>query len=589
MLNLLRGQASGSVLVRLMISDPALRSVPWEAMKGPGDADAALACNTKVRLVRGVYSDTPSVPREVRGAVRILAVAPEEMAYAVHGLEAELAPQIEAGLVEWLEPAKGEGARWPNLVQRLQRSPWPHVIHVVAHGRVEAGQSQLLLEPQGGRWTPTETLASALSGRVADELRLVYLESCSGGEAGAQVSTAERLAATGVDAVVAHLWTADAAAARTVALQFYSALTTTAAGDIAASLSQARLAIAGTSNAEFLCPVLYLRGNDPVLFDFKRRKLQSRPARSASGGASGGSLTPRLLELLDDLQEALDDACTVFIGERVGPRDNIWGDEALRSRLLSRLDLEEEGRFEPLAQLLQRYELVTARDDLRDLLQDVLDPLAEEDETSSPLLEGLARAARPGLFVTLLWLPVVEHALARQQPDQDIVVLQPQDPAFERALRVYRRRAGSIRFEVDDDGLEEVDFGRDLVVLRLFGGYLATNARLRGKPVLTDDDRLRNLVEVDNLPRTVLAYVRHHPMVVLGLSPVRWSDRQLLHGLVGDQPLRRGSLAFVAGAARESERAFWTAEGGPAGRSGRVKVHTQTDLAEALAAASPGG
>ncbi len=583
-LNRLIGQGEGEVLIKLMVSDPTLRAVPWEAMKGPTDADPALALNSRVRVVRGVHSTEEGDPREVRGAVRVLAVAPQEMAYAVRGLEEELAGEIEAGRVEWLEPTVGTGASWKNLVQRLQRGPWPHILHIIAHGRVHDGKPQVLLEDTGGAWTDTEVLAQALTGkRVSDELRLVYLESCQGGDAGAHASSAERLARSAADAVVAHLWTADAKHARTAALQFYGALVDTANGDVAAALSLARLALAGT--AEALCPVLYLRGNQPTLFNFNRRKLRARP-RSGPGD-NGGGLTPDQQKVLDDLRATLEEPCTVFIGERVGPQDRPWGGQDLRTKLLRELELDEAGRFEPLPQLLQRYELMTRRRTLEDLVQDVLDPLFDDDGIDPGLLDGLCQVTGPGLIVTQLWVPVVEETLARKLPDTDIVVLQPQDPSLEDRMQVFRRKAGETRFRPDDDGIRGVDFTTDRVVLRLYGGYQASNHRLRGQPVLTDDDRLRNLVEVGNLPRAVLAFVRHHPMVVLGLSPVRWSDRQLLQGLVGEQPMRRGSLAFVTGTATESDRAYWSSESGPAGRSGRIGVYTQTDLAAALRAGRP--
>lgn len=569
----LMGKQGGELLLRLMVSDPSLKAVPWEALRGPTDADSALATNQRVRVVRGVHSTNSgeALDREVKGAIRVLAVAPTEMAYAVTGLAEELAEPIANGQIAWLEPVVGAGAAWPNLLQRLQRGPWPHVLHIVAHGRLAGDKPQLLLEDAGGTWTDTESLAAALDGRVGDELRLVYLESCQGGDAGGYASSAERLAGTAAAAVVAHLWTAKADKARLAALQFYGALTDAAHGDVAQSVALARLGL--TATAEFLCPVLYLRGDDPTLFNFRKRKLRARSA----GGASG-PLTASQQRALEDLQRTLEEPCTVFVGERVGPGGRPWGGDDLRTKLMGELELDEAGRFEPLPQMLQRYALISRKDKLRDLVQDVLDPIVDGERARSAMLDKLAAMMGPGLVVTQQWLPVVEQALADAQPDQHVVVLQPQDPGLEDKLQVFRRPPGGTTFTEDPDGLGGIDFSRDRVVLRLFGGYQAGNRRLRGTPVFTDDDRLRNLVEVGNLPRSVLAFLRQKPMIVLGVSPVQWSDRQLLQGLVGDQPMRRGSLAFMPGDVTDTGRAYWDSEHGPARASGRVTVHAQSDL-----------
>lgn len=292
----LRGEGGGRVLVRLMLPDAALRSVPWEVMVGPGELDGPLACHPGVRLVRGVFSNEPAVPREVRGPLRILAVATAETSYAVEDMRAGLTGAIAAGRVEWLEPAIG--MRWTDLLQRLHGTPRPHVVHFVCHGRVaEGGEPELLLDPEAQRWTPMRTLATALTSNVGAELRLVYLEACAGADAGALASAAEHLVARGVEGVIAHLWPVGAIAARRACTTFYDALVGAAAGDVTSALNTARLAVSGTGTAEFLSPVLVLRGHEPVLFDIKRQGVEATASESAPHPQARQRLVDALLDM----------------------------------------------------------------------------------------------------------------------------------------------------------------------------------------------------------------------------------------------------------------------------------------------------
>jgi hypothetical protein len=79
---------------------------------------------------------------------------------------------------------------------------------------------------------------------------------------------------------VAHLWPVKADVARACSEQLYRALAGAdqGKGDVARCLNEARRAIlaAFEGSAEAFSPVLYLRGPDGVLFDFKGRKVTPR-------------------------------------------------------------------------------------------------------------------------------------------------------------------------------------------------------------------------------------------------------------------------------------------------------------------------
>ena len=572
----LRGQGRGPLLLRLRIADPALRAAPWEAMRGPTDLDSYLAVHHDTAVARSVESPEISVPREVRGAVRLLAVAPSGMEYAVRDLQASVAEGVQSGQLQWLDPAAGEAARWRHLRRRLQQTPGPHILHITCHGRVADGQPQLLLDPAADRWLSVELLATAL-GRV-NELRLVFLESCSGGAPGDLASAAELLVVQGVDAVVAHLWPVDAQAARAMARDFYAALTGAGptAGDVAASLNDARLGMAGEGTVDFLCPVLYLEDEETRLFDFSLRRLAPVEATGQADGGASRELSPRQRRLLGTLEAFAAGPSTVVVGDNLDPNGEAVGRNQLQAAMRELLDGAGQDH---LSELMQRFALIEDRDALKEEVQYVLDDLTRSrSERVAGVIEGMAGLIDTGLFVTLLWLPLLEEALARRHPSREILVFQVREPGNFKRLGVFRRGGGEREWSRLRRPPERLEFDQQCVVLRLYGGYTALGHTLIGDPVLTEDDQLINLALLDQLPPQLLAYLRHNPIGVGGLSPLAWSHRELLRRLLGNQPASPGSLAILNSGAGDEERRYWESERGPAGQNRSVQVVRFEDL-----------
>ncbi|MCB9745952.1 MAG: CHAT domain-containing protein [Alphaproteobacteria bacterium] len=267
-LHALRGLASasgGKVLVRLMVGDSQLKGLPWEVMRGPGREDGFLAMHPDLTLVRGVYGAQPVDAGPIQARPRVLVLAPGELAASGQELHDLLADQHGED-IELLPALLGEDASWAELSTRLMGEAPPHVLHAVVHGRIDGGLPELQL---AGGWVPAELLAVALKPAARKGLRLVYLESCETAHSGELASAAELMARRGAEAVVAQLWPVSPKGARAVSGRFYKALLGHGPehGDVAASLNVARLvAAADLRSAEFLCPVLYLRGEDPRLF-----------------------------------------------------------------------------------------------------------------------------------------------------------------------------------------------------------------------------------------------------------------------------------------------------------------------------------
>src|SRR5580704_6737876 len=164
LLAVLHAAAGGPLLVRLMVSDPELQAVPWEALCKPGEALGFWGASPDIHPVRGVATTEPWQPREVRGAVRVLAIAPTD-AGGLATLKDALAERIASGEVAWLEPVVGPAARVPGLFDRLRRVP------VLRLADDDDGDEV---------WLQVELLAQQLAAGFRGELRLVVLEACEG-------------------------------------------------------------------------------------------------------------------------------------------------------------------------------------------------------------------------------------------------------------------------------------------------------------------------------------------------------------------------------------------------------------------------
>jgi len=295
------GEASkgGPLLVRLFARDRALQTIPWEALCRPGTSEGFLGTDPRVLFARGVTSSEPWEPREVKGAVRLLVIAPGTDERALGVLREALAPSIDAGEVEWLDPIAGPEISARILFDRLRRGKSPHVVHWLGHGGVDLSGKPVLrvADDEDGEeaWITAEALGRELSASFCEELRLLILEACEGAKAGALGSAAEILTRAGADAVVAHLWPVKADVARACSTEIYRALTGAerGQGDIGASVAAARRTLLSQS-AEAFSPILYLRGADSVVFNFQGRRV-ARPGKKSRSRA----LAPALQALLE--------------------------------------------------------------------------------------------------------------------------------------------------------------------------------------------------------------------------------------------------------------------------------------------------
>ncbi len=302
-LHKLQGAAQGRpLLLKVNPRSPALKAIPWEALCLPGSASEFLGTSPEVLLARGVASTTAWQKREVQGAVRLLVISPEDPD-APGRLKSLLSESLASGELAWLEPLIGLKASKAGVENRLRLEPVPHILHFIGHGGLEGGSASLRMaagsEQEPGY--PVRLLADELRNLFRNELRLIVLESCRGAQPGELLSAAEELARGAAGAVIAHLWEVKADVARRCSAAFYRALTGRSehAGDVARSLHAARRTLLNEfhGSAEAFSPLLYLRGRQPVLFDFSRRRAV--PPRALPEALSADALDPTVGPLLE--------------------------------------------------------------------------------------------------------------------------------------------------------------------------------------------------------------------------------------------------------------------------------------------------
>jgi hypothetical protein len=568
----------GRVLQRLMIRDPVLQGVPWEALCEPDTSEGFWGTSAHALVARGASSSQQWEPRQVREAVRVLAIAPQGGEGSLH---AALAEAIDDGFVEWLDPIVGPRASRDNLFESLHRSTVPHVLHFIGHGDVDGRHPTLRLADEDGKpvWIKAEALARELAASFGDDLRLVILEACQGAAPGAFGSAAELLARAGAGAVVAHLWPIAADVARACSRKLYRTLTGSdrERGDIAVALRSVRSTLL-LQSAEGFSPVLYLRGPDSVLFDLEGRTVK-RPEAS-----------PLPRPLAPALQSVLDRPCALIFGDD--------GDD--RSALRAELDrvLREHGDkvedWMSLSALTQRYALRFGQGRLHSLFQDAL--VKKVASPTPPLVDGLAHVLCPGVHVTLCWLPVLERALARQQPDRTLYVLQPSLLDAEALPLLFQRTAKTTAWKVVSGPLPPFDLRSDIVVLRLYGGYYGGSspqeeARL-SPPLLTEDDQLYGLIGAEGFhppewADELIAVLRLRPGLVTGLSALDWRHRLLLRWLYDQAPAPKGSVALLRPETDPIEQDIWNRGGGLPGMGKIAAVREDPDALGKLLLALP--
>lgn len=547
------------VLVRFFLHDRDLQAIPWEAICKPGTAEGFLGIDPKLVVARGVLSQDPWEPRLVRKEVRVLVIAPGNAQPSVDALLDALAPSIQKGEIEWLDPIVGDGINAQVLFNRLRSGKSPHIVHFIGHGglNLQGRPTLRLADDEDGeeQWITVESLARELQAGFMEELRLVVLESCEGAKPGVFGSAGEILSKAGADAVIAYLWPLGADTGRNSSAELYRTLTGAerTEGDIGAALAAARSTLL-TSSAEAFSPVLYLRAPDSVIFNFKNRKV-TQP--------SGKSRTKRLAPAL---QHILEKPFTLVLGDTQDARN------ALKKELEHFLN-DQSDKLPlnlPLSTLMQQCSMRYGSDVLHSIFQASM--MAQLHEPPPPFIEAMGRIVPAGVHLTLLWQPHLERAIAAAQPQKNVYAIQPSLRVSGKP-RVVKRPAGANAWKMEVNIPGRLDLDSDILILRVYGGYSPETRPIFSQPLLTEDDHLfslKNLGWVDD----ILSLPRTRPGLLAGLTLRKWRHRMLLRWLYDERPPPKDSLTIVSPETDGAEAGIWDS-GGWLDGAGHVAVVTE--------------
>ncbi len=267
--------------VRLTLSlaeTPELLDVPWELLYRRPKFIASQRHSPVVRFLD--VGDLPA-PFDIEGPVQILGVvaSPEGLPpLAVEDerqrVEAALGGMVERGLVEleWCDPASKE-----SLFDCLANGTF-HIVHFIGHSdfTAEGAGTVYLVGDDGQAEAMTESLLSMLLGDQTS-LRLVVLNSCKAARTtltDPYGGIATTLVAMGVPAVVAMQFSISDEAAIVFAEELFTSLIGRQY-PVDAAVAEARKAVfMKVSEVEWATPVLFLRTNDGLLFNFTAEPTQ---------------------------------------------------------------------------------------------------------------------------------------------------------------------------------------------------------------------------------------------------------------------------------------------------------------------------
>jgi hypothetical protein len=225
----------------------------------------------------------------------------------------------------------------------------------------------------------------------------------------------------------------------------------------------------------------------------------------------------------------------------------------------------------PLSLLAERYALRFGQKHLDIKFENAFFTWWRRPETSiAPLVLALASSLRPGIHVSLLWLPLLEQAVAQCQPDRTVhSVLLPVVPGEDPC--VTTRVAGHGDVWSQPRALpENFELANDIVILRLAGGGLPNSVHTA--PLLTEDNYIDAFIGVDgNKPldprlSPFLDLLAKRPSLFLGISLFDRHHRIILRWLYSRRPIPDGSIAFLDPDIDAAEQEVWQAGRGVPGR-----------------------
>jgi hypothetical protein len=265
------------VRIRLRLDAPELNGIPWEYLQREG---SFFSLYRDTPILRHPDLAKPIEPLIVQLPFRVLVVIAEPRDKPPIDAENEWLAMEKAlsgsNLREGVELVKLDQATPLALKEELGQHQY-HILHFIGHGSFDPssqdGKLYLvnekgLSQPVNGQW-----LGTLLHDHPS--MRLAILNACQGAqssEGNPFAGVAQSLIQQGIPAVLAMQYKISNQAAAGLSRAFYSAL---AGGmPVEAALASARIAIfpPDGQSTEWGTPVLYLRAQDGVLFNFTQKR-----------------------------------------------------------------------------------------------------------------------------------------------------------------------------------------------------------------------------------------------------------------------------------------------------------------------------
>lgn len=623
------------ILLRIITDDPLLRRIPWEMMRRnatatdpirpSSNASGFLGNTSGLFVVRTTQKcrilGIPSEVKTIEERIHVLSIFGEhvhaEQDYLECFYKAPAAANQKTPPIDYTDYIKnstlGNSGMMPSGHHFFSRNLRDvNIIHIVAHGEIDKnGKHRLkfnadLDRPEGKTsdgWLETANLARLLCGpddaryneKPLPNLRLVILQACSSASTGptnSDMDAAARLLPAvdifldaGVDVVLAFLSDVPADLARDFMRIFLRVLLDTPY-DVAFAFREARaeqLRALSKQRSALFAPVLYLRGLSTCLFAFPNR-------------ARGIPLPPRPSTdtLVDsDLERLLrsPDRFTLLLGNL----DQQLGDDEvssiLRKELVSIITESRPMSTEPKADSLARVQnAIVSRLPLHALAQLAMfysgDPHSparriweaftrnerRSGSTSNNLYTVLGQRLIPGVHISLLWVPILENALAKLQPDKRIITigvewsfatvascatpppvhvfyLEPSDA--QATVRTWRPLQTSSRASFTFSP-------EDIIVIRLNGGFMLTQGEpTLVHPAMTEDDfavQARLFGGAKDLSRLICDNRNFSSCIdqflgagvfAVGLSVIDWPQRAFIRAMMRDRKSVNASIALL--------------------------------------------
>ncbi|HRI71990.1 MAG TPA: CHAT domain-containing protein, partial [Polyangium sp.] len=158
--------------------------------------------------------------------------------------------------------------------------------------------------------------------------------------------------------------------------------------------------------------------------------------------------------------------------------------------------------------------------------------------------------------------------------------------------RIVKRAAGASNWKMEPVMPKRFDVEREIIILRMYGGYSPEARPIFSQPVLTEDDHIHGLLG-ERPPQwleELLAWPRTQSGLFLGLSVLDWRNRLLLRWLYDQRSAPKDSLAILPPNVDPSEPEIWDSGGGLPGTS-RIAaiVEDPNELAVEVESLAKGG